>query len=133
MRLTDSAHFLDQNAWKPRSIGKSLYSYVVYDSAGVERRFADALDKHEEVLVYTKLPPSFTIDTPLGSYNPDWAYVEENNGERRLYFVIETKGGTGGEAAMRPREKLKIDCARKHFTALEIGEDFQYKVQTEFQ
>lgn len=124
--------FLDQNAWKPRSIGKSLYSYVVYDSAGVERRFADALDKHEEVLVYTKLPPSFTIDTPLGSYNPDWAYVEENNGERRLYFVIETKGGTGGEAAMRPREKLKTDCARKHFAVLEVGEDFQFEIRTDY-
>lgn len=124
--------FLDQNAWKPRSIGKSLYSYVVYDSAGVERRFADALDKHEEVLVYTKLPPSFTIDTPLGSYNPDWAYVEENNGERRLYFVIETKGGTGGEAAMRPREKLKTDCARKHFAALDVGKDFHFEIRTDY-
>lgn len=70
---------------------------------------------------------------PLGSYNPDWAYVEENNGERRLYFVIETKGGSDGEAAMRPSEKLKTDCARKHFAALDVGEDFQYKVQTEFQ
>lgn len=124
--------FLDQNAWKPRSIGKSLYSYVVYDSAGVERRFADALDKHEEVLVYTKLPPSFTIDTPLGSYNPDWAYVEENNGERRLYFVIETKGGTGGDAAMRPSEKLKTDCARKHFAALDVGKDFQFEIRTDY-
>lgn len=124
--------FLDQNAWKPRTIGKSLYSYVVYDSAGVERRFADALDKHEEVLVYTKLPPSFTIDTPLGSYNPDWAYVEENNGERRLYFVIETKGGSDGEPTMRPSEKLKTDCARKHFAALDVGKDFQFEIRTDY-
>ena len=95
--------------------------------------FSYVLDKHEEVLVYAKLPPSFTIDTHLGKYNPDWAHVEENNGERRLYFVIETKGGTDGEAEMRPSEKLKTDCAQKHFATLDVGEDFQYKVQTEFQ
>lgn len=124
--------FLDQNAWKPETLGKSLYSYVIYDSAGVERRFADALDKHEEVLVYTKLPPSFTIDTPVGSYNPDWAYVVENNGERRLYFVIETKGGSKGEAMMRPSEKLKTDCARKHFAALGVDSDFHYDVRIEY-
>ncbi len=30
--------------------------------------------------------------TPLGGYNPDWAVLVEQEGEERLYFVVETKG-----------------------------------------
>ena len=128
LELDGSPAYLGQNAWKPKSVGKSLYSYVVYDSAGVEREFAKKLDMQEEVVVYAKLPPSFTIDTPLGSYNPDWAYVEESDGEERLYFVIETKGGTNANPAMRPAEKLKTECAIKHFEALDLGNDFHYGI-----
>lgn len=81
-----------QNAWKPDVASKSLYNYVVYDSVGVERSFAEALDKQDEVLVFAKLPSLFKIDTPLGSYNPDWAYVEEVEGEHRVYFVTCDQG-----------------------------------------
>ena len=122
-----------KNAWKPDATGKSLYNYVVYDSAGVERSFAEALDKQEEVLVFAKLPSAFKIDTPLGSYNPDWAYVEEADGERRVYFVTETKGGKNGEPALRDAEKIKIGCAKKHFEALDLGNDFRYNVRTTYQ
>lgn len=130
--LGDFTAYLGQNAWKPRVPGKSLYSYVVYDSAGVERSFAEALDKQEEVLVFAKLPSNFKIDTPLGSYNPDWAYVEEAAGEHRVYFVTETKGGKNGEPALRDAEKLKVGCAKKHFKALDLGDDFEYNVRTTY-
>lgn len=133
LEIDGSPAYLDQNAWKPKSVGKSLYSYVVYDSAGVEREFAKKLDMQEEVVVYAKLPPSFTIDTPLGSYNPDWAYVEESEGEERLYFVIETKGGTNANPVMRPTEELKTDCARKHFEALDLGSDFHYGIRATYE
>ncbi len=122
-----------QNAWKPYVASKSLYNYVVYDSAGVERSFAEALDKQDEVLVFAKLPSSFKIDTPLGSYNPDWAYVEEAAGEHRVYFVTETKSGKNGEPALRDAEKIKVDCAKKHFAALDLGDDFHYNVRTTYQ
>ena len=121
LELDDYTAYLGQNAWKPDMTSKSLYNYVVYDSAGVERSFAEALDKQEEVLVFAKLPSAFKIDTPLGSYNPDWAYVEEADGERRVYFVTETKGGKNGEPALRDAEKIKIGCAKKHFEALDLG------------
>jgi restriction endonuclease len=42
-----------------------------------------------------KLPSWFTIDTPIGSYNPDWAFVTES--EEKLYFVRETKGTLDSE------------------------------------
>lgn len=133
LELDDYTAYLGQNAWKPDMAGKSLYNYVVYDSAGVERSFAEALDKQEEVLVFAKLPSAFKIDTPLGSYNPDWAYVEEADGERRVYFVTETKGGKNGEPALRDAEKIKIGCAKKHFEALDLGNDFHYNVRTTYQ
>jgi type III restriction enzyme len=42
-----------------------------------------------------KLPSWFTIDTPIGSYNPDWAFVTES--EEKLYFVRETEGTLDSE------------------------------------
>lgn len=41
-----------------------------------------------------KLPGWFKIPTPLGTYNPDWALVIEDNGEEHIYFVVETKVNT---------------------------------------
>ena len=34
----------------------------------------------------------FTIDTPLGKHNPDWAIIMNEEGKEKLYFVVETKG-----------------------------------------
>ena len=70
---------------------KSVYDHVVYDS-DVEHDFADSFEKSEEVKVYAKLPDWFKIDTPLGTYNPDWAVLVEQDGNESLYFVVETKG-----------------------------------------
>ncbi len=131
LELDDFTAYLDQNAWKPEVSNKSLYNYVVYDSAGVERSFAESLDKQDEVLVFAKLPSTFKIDTPLGGYNPDWAYVEEVDGEHRVYFVTETKGGKNGEPSLRDAEKMKIACAKKHFETLAL-DDFVYDVATTY-
>ena len=106
-----------QNAWEPAH-HKSLYNYVVYDSSSVERPFAVELDQAEEIKVFAKLPSSFKIDTPLGSYNPDWAYVQEIEGEHRVYFVTETKGGGNNDIHTRPIEAGKIKCAKRHFDTL---------------
>ena len=35
---------------------KSVFEHVVYDSGGVERTFAEQLEKNEAVKVYAKLP-----------------------------------------------------------------------------
>lgn len=129
LAVDDLPAYLGQNAWRPLH-HKSLYSYVVYDSSTVEMPFAMALDQAEMVKVFAKLPSKFKIDTPLGSYNPDWAYVEEVEGKQRVYFVTETKGKARG--SNRPTEEAKIDCAEKHFEALELGPDFHYDVEVEY-
>ena len=77
-----------------------------------ESQFAHDCSIDERVKFFFKLPGAFKIDTPLGTYNPDWAVVFEN--DARVYFVAETKSSTvTGER--RSKENLKIECGREHF------------------
>ena len=125
--------YLDQNAFPPSHLEKWLYDYVLYDSATVERPYARQLDRADNVVFCTKLPDSFVVDTPFGSYNPDWAYVEDKDGKQTVYFVVETKGGKNGVANTRPEEQSKIDCARIHFAELSKDHpDLEYEVQTQY-
>ncbi|MBM4387757.1 MAG: restriction endonuclease subunit R, partial [Deltaproteobacteria bacterium] len=100
---------------------KAVYEQVVYDS-DTEAAFADQLEKNTAIKVYAKLPGWFTVPTPLGGYNPDWAVLVEEYSEERLYFVVETKGTMLFADALRPTEQAKIDCGREHFKALEVRE-----------
>ncbi len=107
---------------------RSLYTHVLYDS-GVERDFVERLENDEDVKLYVKLPSWFTVDTPLGGYNPDWAILMEKYDVKKLYFVIETKGSLEKDD-LRRRERDKIRCAKKHFKVLESG--VSYEVATDF-
>jgi type III restriction enzyme len=100
---------------------KAVYEYVVYDSGGVEKGFAEDLEKNEAVKVYAKLPSWFRVPTPLGTYNPDWAVLIDVDGAEKLYFVVETKGSLFKED-LRDKESAKIQCGKAHFEALTIGE-----------
>jgi len=100
---------------------KSVYEHVVYDSSGVERTFAEQLEKNEAVKVYAKLPDWFKVPTPLGTYNPDWAVLVEKDGAERLYFVVETKSSLFTDD-LRGKESAKIECGKAHFKALAVGE-----------
>ena len=101
---------------------KSIYEHVVYDSAGVEKRFAEEMEKNEAVSVYAKLPGWFKVPTPLGTYNPDWAVLVEDDGQEKLYFVVETKG-SGWWDDLRHKEGAKIACGKEHFAVLAEGEN----------
>ena len=101
---------------------KSVYEHVVYDSSGVERTFAEQLEKNEAVKVYAKLPGWFKVPTPLGTYNPDWAVLVEKDGTERLYFVVETKSSLFADD-LRDKESAKIECGKAHFKALAVGEN----------
>lgn len=99
---------------------KSLYDFVISDS-GVETQFVKDLESLEEVKLYVKLPFWFTVSTPIGEYNPDWAIVIEPRdphgkatGEQFTYLVSETKSTTNQDE-LRPDERRKIACGSKHF------------------
>ncbi|MBX3668510.1 MAG: DEAD/DEAH box helicase family protein [Rhodocyclaceae bacterium] len=100
---------------------KSIYEHVVYDST-TERDFADAMEKNEAIKLYAKLPGWFKVPTPLGSYNPDWAVLVEQDGTQRLYFVVETKSSLFTDD-LRDKENAKIECGKAHFHALAVGEN----------
>ena len=108
---------------------KSVYREVIYDS-GTEAGFADQLEKNTAVKVYAKLPGWFTVPTPLGSYNPDWAILIDSDAGERLYFVVETKASVFADD-LRDTENAKILCGKAHFDALRVGESMaRYEVAT---
>ena len=112
-----------------RDANKSVYEKIIYES-DTEARFADQLEKNTAVKVYAKLPGWFTVPTPLGGYNPDWAVLIDSDDGERLYFVVETKGSTLVDD-LRGVEYAKIECGRAHFDALRVGESpARYDVAT---
>ena len=98
-------------------VKKSVFEYVVYDSAGIEKSFAADLETNEAVKLYAKLPAWFKVPTPLGTYNPDWAVLVQEGDQEKLYFVVETKGSTWWDD-LRHQEGAKIKCGEKHFEAI---------------
>jgi len=90
-----------------------IYDYVITDSK-IERAFVEELDTSAEVVVYAKLPSGFSIPTPVGNYNPDWAISFKEGAVKHVYFVAETKGSMSS-MELREIEKTKIECARKFF------------------
>lgn len=110
----------------------SVYDHVVYDSE-VEKEFVQGLESRNDVKMYLKLPSWFTVSTPVGEYNPDWAIVMEPRdthgdptGEEMLYLVRETKSTTD-MSKLHPDEARKIKCGERHFVgALGVS----YKVVT---
>ncbi len=108
---------------------KSVHEQVIYES-DTEARFAEDLERNTAVKLYAKLPGWFTVPTPLGNYNPDWAVLIDTDEGERLYFVVETKGSTLlGD--LRLTESAKIECGKAHFQALQVRESSaRYEVAT---
>lgn len=101
------------------AVKKSIYDYIEFDSE-IERIFAAALDSREDVKCFIKLPSWYLIDTPIGSYNPDWAIIKQKDDESpRLVLVRETKGTTD-ERFLRKSEVEKIHCGQKFFALLGV-------------
>lgn len=98
---------------------RSIFEHVIYDSGGVERTFAEQLEKNDAVKVYAKLPGWFKIPTPLGSYTPDWAMLVQVDSQEHLCFVVETKGSLFTDE-LRHQEAAKIACGEAHFKALAV-------------
>ena len=106
---------------------RGLYNQVQVDSE-VETNFVNRrlIPDEEKVVLYFKFPSSFKVNFPkiIGNYNPDWGIIRQNeNGKHTLELIRETKGRTDTENLRFIHEKLKIDCAARHFKA--IGIDYR--------
>lgn len=99
---------------------KHIQDYVFTDGTAdksVEWRFAEDMDRAEEVCVYAKLPKGFHIPTPVGNYSPDWAIAFNEGAVKHIFFVAETKG-TMDSMNLRPIEQAKIACAKRLFNSI---------------
>lgn len=129
MRLfkdSDLEIYLNDFTFKVNRSDKTIYeNYIPLDST-VESRFAQDCENSDQIKFYFKLPEWFKIPTPIGSYNPDWAVVFED--DKRIYFVAETKD-TGTPTIelnkLHPSEKQKIKCGIANFR---IIDGIEYRV-----
>ena len=104
---------------------KSVYDYILWES-GVEKRFAEGLENLRNIKYFIKLPGWFKIETPIGSYNPDWAILKENG--KIVYMIRETKS-TKEQLSLRLPEIDKIHCGRQHFLAIGVDYDLATTVE----
>lgn len=100
---------------------RSIYDKIKWGSE-FEKEISEYLNSVDErVRLYLKMPDWFTIDTPIGKYNPDWGIVAEKRDpqkkyEKTLYFMAETKAKK--DTDLGTYEKLKIKCGERHFKVL---------------
>jgi len=97
--------------YKVQNEDKTLYNYIPFDSE-VERKFAEQCESNSLIEFYLKLPNWFVINTPIGTYNPDWALIFKN--DKKIYFVAETKFSLD-PIKRYSSENYKIKCGEKHF------------------
>lgn len=118
--------FVNDFTFRVEDASKTIYEdYMPLDS-GVESQFAKDCETSEQVKFYFKLPFWFKIPTPIGTYNPDWAVVFED--DSKIYFVAETKDTGTVEvdlSKLKLDEQLKIKCGKAHF---EQVKEVEYKV-----
>lgn len=100
-------------------VDNSIYDAVLFESE-VERAFADAMSKREDIKLFIKLPGWFKIETPIGTYNPDWAIVKQD--DTKVYLVRETKS-TKDQLKLCGSEWAKIQCGKAHFGSLNVDFD----------
>jgi type III restriction enzyme len=104
-------------------VTKSVVDNIACDS-GVEEKMARFLEDRPDVPLFIKLPDWFKIPTPLGNYNPDWAFVRNQDGGQALYLVRETKGTDDLDKLQWESEAWKIKFGKAHFTALRVDYKF---------
>ncbi|MDW5525316.1 DEAD/DEAH box helicase family protein [Carnobacterium maltaromaticum] len=105
---------------------RTLYDLVQLDSENELNLIEEFNANVPNFKFFIKLPSWFTVRTPVGKYNPDWALVYEHNGSEKLYLMREskkTKGKYFSSDELRLTESLKIEYGKKHFD--EISVDFQ--------
>jgi type III restriction enzyme len=81
------------------------------------------------LLRFAKLPGWFTVTTPIGTYNPDWAIVMKNADEfgdvvdeqRPLLYLVHKTKSTHDLTQLRPNEARKIACGQRHFDSLDVN------------
>lgn len=109
-----------------------LYDKVVYDSQ-IELKAITQDPKQINdftIKVFAKLP-KFSIPTPYKSYEPDFAYLINTQGNQKIFLICETKGYES-EEQIPLAQRQKIDYAKKFFESLQryLGESVKIHFKT---
>lgn len=112
----DPQHEIQSYVDKLVDVDNSIYDAVVVDSE-IERDFATAMSGRDDIKMFFKLPGWFKVETPVGTYNPDWAIVKQE--DNKVYLVRETKGSKKKDQ-LRGAEGDRITCGTAHFEALGV-------------
>jgi len=112
---------------------RGVYDGVAYQSTP-ERSFTQGAENDNEVICFLKLPDCYEIPTPVGQcYRPDFGLVLKrknltSQAEAEYYFVIEVKSTNNLDdaKALTETERMKIQCAMKHFEAIKIEAKLSY-------
>ncbi len=116
---------------------KGFFDKMIIDSNN-EYLFAIGAEdpKRDEVVAFMKLPDYYKIETPIGTYNPDFGLVMKrkqlkDGSEEEFNFVIEIKGTNDidDKKSLKASEVYKIKCAIKHFNALGVEAFFKAPIK----
>jgi len=102
------------------SVNNLIYD-AIESKSETEKQFAKILDGREDIKLFIKLPPWFKVQTPIGTYNPDWAIVKQiSEDKQKLYLIRETKA-TKDQIRLRVGAGAKIYCGQQHFDGLNLN------------
>ena len=105
------------NSGNSIDVKRYIYDYLIYDSDN-EKKFAININSSVEVIVFYKIKKNhYVIYTPIGRFSPDWMIVFDKNKVKYAYFIAETKGSKR-DLDQRGVERIKIECAKKHFQVI---------------
>jgi type III restriction enzyme len=118
--LTEIKHTLiGQNIATEEPCNESLFDKIVYDSK-IEKEIQtnDPMQiGDKKITVFAKLP-KISIPTPYKTYNPDFAYLIDRKGKKKLFLIVESKG-YDAEANIPKEEQSKIKYAKIFFKKLQ--------------
>lgn len=118
--------YLNDFTFNVNDTSKTIYEEFIPLDSGVESRFAEDCETSDQIQFYFKLPNWFKIPTPVGTYNPDWAVVFQD--DKKVYFVAETKDAGTTEVDLHKLsgdQQLKNKCGKAHFNEFD---NLEYKV-----
>ena len=111
----------------PNQIEAALFAFrnpfsrgaILADEVGLGKTIEAGLllSQRWAVRLFVKLPDWFKIETPVGTYNPDWAIVKHQ--DKTIYLVRETKS-TKDFLKLRTTEADNVRCGQRHFEALDV-------------
>lgn len=95
---------------------KWVFEEVIEYDSDFELEIVEQDPDIDSIEIFGKLP-RLKIKTPLGDYNPDFCYAIKSTEGNKVILVVEAKGYKSS-TAIPPKEKGKIDFAKKYFEAL---------------